>query len=299
MVQSYRPAAMRGLSFEPFSDRYLDAAAELLAARHARQRGARPLLSARFENPSEARAEVEALWQVDDTPGVVAIADGRVVGYLIGVRRSDEVWGPNVWIEAAGHAVEEAEVGRDLYGAVAGEWVEAGRTRHYAMLPASDEPLVEAWFRLGFGQQHALGIRAPEDGAGASPPAVIVRDAEESDVDALVGLAPALAEHQLGSPVFSGRPPSDTDEEIRAEIVKDLADSSIGNLVAEVDGAVVGNFVVVPVEHSAMHVSLARPDGAAFLAWAATLPATRGSGTGLALADAGFVHAGCASGLPL
>nr|MBA2359626.1 hypothetical protein [Actinomycetota bacterium] len=42
----------------------------------------------------------------------------------------------------AGHAVEEPEDARDLYGAAAGRWVEEGRVRHYAIVPATDDALL-------------------------------------------------------------------------------------------------------------------------------------------------------------
>src|SRR5919201_442769 len=61
--------------------------------------------------------------------------------------------------EDAGHAVAEAEDVRDLYAAAAGRWVEEGRTRHYALVPDTDSALLDAWFRLGFGQQQAHGSR--------------------------------------------------------------------------------------------------------------------------------------------
>ena len=45
-------------------------------------------------------------------------------------------------------------------------WVEEGRTSHYAIVPAGDAALIDAWFRLGFGQQHVHAIReAPDDAA--------------------------------------------------------------------------------------------------------------------------------------
>ena len=48
---------------------------------------------------------------------------------------------------------------------------------------------------------------------------------------------------------------------------------------------------MVPVERSSMHVGLARPERAAFLGFAATLPEARGSGAGLALTNAGLAWA--------
>ena len=272
---------MSSLEIAPFSGEHLDAAAELLAARHRRHRQAEPLLPERFEQPGAARDEIEALWQSDGAAGSVASRAGRVVGYLVGTRRDDAVWGPNVWIEAAGHAVEEAETARDLYAAAAGGWVREGRTRHYVLLPATEAALIDAWFRLCFGQQHAHGIREVPAAREESPPDVVVGSAEERDIDDLVRLAPILGEHQALSPVFSGLAPSETEEELRAEIGEDLADPSVGTLVAEVRDRVVGNFVVVPVEASSAHTGLARPEQAAHLGWAATLPDVRGAGVAL------------------
>jgi ribosomal protein S18 acetylase RimI-like enzyme len=287
MPQSYRAPPMPDLELLPFADEHLEDAAALLAERHARHRRAEPLLPQRFEDPREARDEIQAARTSDEASGAVAVRGGRLIGFVLGVRKSDEVWGANVWVDPAGHAVEQAEDVRDLYAAAAARWVEEGRTRHYVEAPAPDRELVDAWFRLGFGQQHARAIRElPE----VTHPVEGVREAEEQDVDALVALAPLLGEHQALSPVFAGRP-RPGEAEMRQEVLEDLASPQIGTLVAEVDGRIVGNVVVVPIEMSAMHTGLARPDGASFLAWAATLPDVRGTGAGLALTDAAFAWA--------
>ena len=49
--------------------------------------------------------------------------------------------------------------------------------------------------------------------------------------------------------------------------------------------------MIVPVQRSSMHIGLARPERAAFLTFAATLPEARGSGAGLALTNAGLAWA--------
>ena len=262
----------------PFGEDHLDEAARLLAARHARQRETEPLL------PSEIdfRAEVEALWAKDGTFG--AATDG---GFLLGTRLADDVWGDNVWVELAGHAVRDAEIVRDLYAFAAARWVDEGRRRHYVYMPATDEPLVSAWFRLGFGAQHAFGIRELAADDPVPPPGVVAREARIDDVDAMVEIGPELGRHQAQSPVFSPVPEDDPDE-LRAEIRGDLSNPQIGNLIAEIDRRVVGNFVVVPVEMSGAHVGLARPPGLAHLGYAAVLPDARGSGAGLALTAASF-----------
>jgi ribosomal protein S18 acetylase RimI-like enzyme len=272
----------------PFSEELVGAAGELLAARHRAQRAVEPLLPVAYEDAAAATAEIEALAAADDASGAVALRDGRVVGYLLGAPRTDDVWGPNVWVELAGHAVEEAEDLRDLYATAAGRWLEEERPRHYAVVPESDYALVEAWFRLSFGQQHAFGIReVPE--AVTWPEGV--RRAEPGDVDALVALTPVLGDHQARAPVFSrGHPPSDPDV-LRAEILADLGKEEIAELVALRHGEIVGAMESVPVEQSGTHTGLARPPGAVLLAWAATLPGVRGSGAGRALTEATFAWA--------
>jgi ribosomal protein S18 acetylase RimI-like enzyme len=274
------------LEIRPFDDEHLDAAGELLAARHRRHRAAEPLLPPRFEDPAAARAEVEAAWRKDGAAGAIAFRGGNPVGYLVGSPGKDEWWGPNEWIEVAGHAVEEPEVVRDLYAAAAARWLEEDRERHYAVVPAADTALVDAWFRLSFGQQQAHGIREVR----AEPWPEGVRRAEPRDLDALVELAPLLQEHQNLSPVFAFRPPWDPDW-LRAEIEKDIGSEEFGQFVAEVDGRIVGNFEVAAAEVSNMHTSLGRPERACYLSFAVILPEARGSGAGVALTNACFAWA--------
>jgi GNAT superfamily N-acetyltransferase len=271
----------------PFSEDFVEAAGDLLAARHRAHREAEPMLPARYEDPAAAAAEVEALVRREGASGVVALRDGRAVGFLLGAPRPDPVWGANVWVELAGHAAEDPEDVRDLYGVAAATWFEAGSTDHYTLVPASDAELLRAWSRLGFGQQQAYGIRDVPvvpwpDGA---------RRAESRDVDALLELTPVLAAHQAKSPVFAaGRPPGQS-EELRAEIIEDLANDDVGDFVAEQDGVVVAALQAVAIELSGTHIGLARPDGGALIGWAAARPEARGSGTGLALTQAAFAWA--------
>jgi GNAT superfamily N-acetyltransferase len=274
---------MPGLEVQPFSEEHLDAAGELLAARHRRHREAEPLLT----EPADYRAEVEALLGGEKASGVVGLRDGRIAGYVLGISKDDGPWGPNVWVDPAGHAVEQAEDLRDLYAAAAADWVEQGRTRHYALAPASDAPLLEAWYRLSFGQQQALGIREVPDAAMPDN----VRIAEERDIEPLVELGPLLSDHQGGSPVFSAWRALETEEELRQEVIDDLANPELGLLVAELDGRIVGGFELAPTTLSPTHAGLARVDGAVLLAWAVTRPEVRGSGAGAALTQASFAWA--------
>jgi ribosomal protein S18 acetylase RimI-like enzyme len=110
-----------------------------------------------------------------------------------------------------------------------------------------------------------------------------VRQARPDDVDALVALAPVLADHQALAPVFGpGRTGWDEDD-LRQKIIEDLAAANV--LVAERNSALAGS-----VYMQARDADLHRPRSA-FLAWAGVVPEARGSGLGVALTQAGFAWA--------
>jgi ribosomal protein S18 acetylase RimI-like enzyme len=275
---------MPELEIQPFSEEHLEAAAGLLEQRHARHVEAEPLLA----KENDFRAEIRALLDAEGSSGVAAIRDNRVAGYMLGIPKNEAMWGAsNVWVDYAGHAAEEPELVRDLYAAAAANWHEAGRDRHYALVPATDPELVDAWFRLSFGAQHAAGIQETPERTDGAPPGVVVRRATADDVDAVVRLDFELPRHQEHSPVF-GPGPTWTEEESREEFLADVDDAKQGILVAEVDGQIVSLLIMVPIEKSSQHKGLAQVENAAFLGFAATLPEARGSGAGLALTNAGL-----------
>ena len=123
--------------------------------------------------------------------------------------------------------------------------------------------MLRAWCRLGFGEQQAHGVRSPGPSGWVAPAGLVVRGATRADVPALARLDLELPAHQGRSPVC----------------------------VAERDGTVVGSAVGCPVTRSGAHAGLARPDGAALLAFAAVQPAARGMGVGRVLAESAVAWA--------
>jgi GNAT superfamily N-acetyltransferase len=273
------------LELRPFTEEHLDEAGGLLAARHRAHRAAEPLLSERFEDAGVARREVASLW-AEEATGAVALDAGRTVGFLLGTRKNDGVWGPNVWVESAGYAADEPELVRDLYAVAAQRWVDEGRTRHYALVPALGDQ-VDPWFRLGFGAQQAHGVK--EVGGGDWPPGT--RRAEPGDIDALLELVPLISEHHVRAPTFSGLDWDEDPDELRAMVLAEIAKPDLGELVYERDGRLVAHFELVPAVQASMHRGLDQPEGAAVLGFAASLPEVRGSGAGLALTEAAFAWA--------
>lgn len=277
---------MSRLEIVQFAESHLEEAGRLLAERHRRHRESEPLLAARFEDPDEAANEIAAAWRRAGASGAAALRDGVLVGYLIGAPRDTEIWGDNVWVEAAGHAAEEPEEARDLYASAASTWVESGATRHYVLVPTTDSQLVDAWYRLGFGQQQAHGVReVPASIEPRTPEGFEIRAPREEDVEALIAVDAALPAHQRCSPVFSGVPfPSD--DEIRSEWHSTLAGNDETVLIGLDKGRPVAVWSHSPARSSVHYHGLMEPERAAYLAFASTLPEARGLGIGVALTDA-------------
>ncbi|WP_212822231.1 GNAT family N-acetyltransferase [Polymorphospora rubra] len=273
------------LEVRPFEAADLAACGVLLAGRHRRHRVAQPLLSPRFEDVDAAVAELTAAYGTENASGAVAFRAGVPVGFLLGAPKTSPLWGPNIWVEAAGQAVTDAEVMRDLYGVAATRWVDEGRTAHFVIVPSHDEELVGAWFRLGFGQQHAHAIRPAEKVAAPSASGVSARRAVRADIPELARLDLELPLHQGLAPTFSaGR--VGTVEESLADWEDDIDNPEYATFVVERDGKVVGSAIGCALEKSSSHLSLALPDNAGFLAYAAVYAHARGAGAGRALGEA-------------
>jgi GNAT superfamily N-acetyltransferase len=286
---------MSRLEVRPIEPEHVAEAGALLAARHRDHRSMRPLLSPAYQEVDAAAAELGAAMQQEHASGAVALQGGKMIGFLVGGSRATERWGRNAWVEAAGQATTEAETIRDLYALAAARWVEEDRTAHYVLVPATDAGLVDAWFRLGFGQQQVHGLRdVPVETSAAvgdrtdhldRDGMVLVRRAVRADIPALAELDLELPGHHRRSPTFANPAPR-TIEDGLAEWSVDIDDSTMGSFVAERDGVVIGSAIGCNVEVSSAHVGLARPDQAGLLAFAAVRPQARGLGAGRALGQA-------------
>ncbi|MGW0432337.1 N-acetyltransferase family protein [Micromonospora sp. NPDC003197] len=280
---------MSRVEVRPFEAADLAACGTLLAERHRRHRIAEPLLSPRFEDVDVAVAELTTAFETAEASGAVAFRAGELVGFVLGAPKSSPLWGPNIWVEAAGQATIDAEVMRDLYAFAAARWVDEGRTAHYVMVPAYDVELVHAWFRLGFGQQHAHAIRPASRPVSSSATTrasrLSVRRAIRADIPALAQLDLELPMHQGLSPTFSSGRIGTVEENLTAW-AEDFDDDGYATFVVEHDGKVVGSAIGCALEKSSTHLGPARPDNAGFLGFAAVFPQARGAGAGRALGEA-------------
>jgi GNAT superfamily N-acetyltransferase len=265
------------LELVPFSEDHLDGASRLLADVHARHRDVEPLLPGEVDYQAQVAGELTR----EDASGVAALREGRLVGYLLGApATNDNRGGRRILSGLAGHATAEPELARDLFAAAAERWHDEGHTRFAVVAPAHDAALVDAWFRVGFGLQFAYAVRESE----AVPPvdaAVTIRPGARADLAHFARLDRELWVHQVRSPSFSGQN-VDPVEAFEAEWAEDTFDTpdTLWPFVAERDGKVVGELLLYRRPTGDLRVPEANVD----LSQAATDPAVRGSGVGLALA---------------
>lgn len=250
---------MPPLEIHPYSESFREDVARLLAARHARERAAEPLLPAIGDFAPHIPAG----------EGAVATRGGEAVAYLIGSVRADRAE-----VGMAGVAASEPEAVRDLYAHLARAWP----PRHQALVPASEAALVDAFFRLAHGLQFVLAVRETEPAAPVDFGGTI-RQGTPDDLKAVAEFDRILWTLQADSPSFSGLDPAG--EDFEAEWTGLWEDPLFPlHVVAEREGTVIGHALLYRRPAGDLRV----PEGNVDLAHAATCAHVRGSGVGLALA---------------
>lgn len=294
----------------PFRRDHLEEAANLLALRHRQDYAREPMLPERFTRVEEARAALEFTWNKPGASGVVALNAGQVIGYMIGVPRIDMTWGRSAWVFLPGHAIDpawDAELYRDLYAALSPEWVARGCLAHYALIPASDQSALDAWFALSFGKEHAHGLRetAPITAFDLpADPSLEIRLGALDDVDASLELDMVIPRHQSRAPVyapywFGEYTPFADKEAWRQESRQILEEEGVRFWLALRAGRIVGFQLFMPIfPHYERVDMMMAPDQSSFLGVAATREEEQGRGVGRLLTarglatchDEGYTH---------
>lgn len=288
------------LSVVPFTSDHLDAAAALLAARHARDRARQPALAARFTEPAAARTALDDVMAEAGSEGVAALCGTELVGYLIGATVFSEpretfagFMPPRATdVASAGHAVavdRDALVYPPLYAALATRWLARGIAAHNLDVPATPEQTA-TWADLGFGRFIELGVRetaAPVDLPASHGNGVVVRRAESGDADAIHDLVTELWQSFADAPIFIPYLPETTATR-RQFVTEYLADARCPIWLAWQGGRLVGMQLFVEPDSPHYHIGpLQAVERSVYLFLACTRAEARSQGIGAAL----FAHA--------
>ena len=158
------------LEIRPLEPADWPTAGRLLAARHAHSRRSEPELPEQYEQPDQAEALLASLLAQPNAKGVIACWDGRPAGFMAGYTFTVSPFSMNAkyvrsraaWLPYEGYALDDADDGelyREMYAALASQWIKSGHFSHYVETPALDVTVADAFHSLGFGRQTTVALR--------------------------------------------------------------------------------------------------------------------------------------------
>ena len=206
---------MRRVPVRDFTAADVDAAAALLARRHAADRIRLPELGQRLESVEACADEIRRLAANPRADGVVAeSADGSVAAFLFGEKMmlppgaypSMFIYPHSISMPVEGHAVAEgADViafYRAMYAVLAARWVKQGFFVHQVNITPADADVQEAWVALGFGRTTTAAVRHTGPVEGAAPARVEIHQASVEDLGVVNALSDTLFGFHSESPIF-------------------------------------------------------------------------------------------------
>lgn len=279
---------MGRLELHDFAKTDVTAAAELLAARHARAREAFPFLGSEWE---EAGAWHETLAELMETSrGAAAVQSGQLVGFMLarkdlpdqrslGARYGDPRAG---FVPVEGHAVspesDAQAVYTELYAAISEDWVRGGFFSHGIHVLADDTAAQHALVNAGFGRKFVAGVR--DLGPVRSPgPPLEVRAATPADEADVHRFERELDYYHSRPPMFM---PVDAETEIGALRLQEslFENPNAAIFLAYQDGRAVGMTSMMPPDFITPSL---RFDGLSYLYQGIVGEEARGGGVGEAL----------------
>jgi ribosomal protein S18 acetylase RimI-like enzyme len=180
------------------------------------------------------------------------------------------IWGDCVFLQAQ---TDDAEAVRSAYTELSPSWP----LLHFAVSGPAPEQL-DPWYRLGFAQMHAYGMRASSN-ERFDAPGVTLRRGGLDDLETAIRIDLLIEEAQAETPSYTSF--RHDAERHREDWIETLEDDEVTYVVAERDGVAVGHVTLYP---DPTH------DDALHLASTAVVPEERGSGVGRALTAFALNH---------
>jgi ribosomal protein S18 acetylase RimI-like enzyme len=191
------------LKITPFKEDHLEDAAALVSRRYQLLCVQEPLLPHRYTQVSNLLPLLQNILRAD-RPGVAAIRDGKLVGFLTGwqmpsFRGKRSTYSPE-WANAA-DLDDSKRIYEEMYSHLAAIWVEDRYIAHYISLFPNDVNALRAWHWMGFGMISVDAICGldPIQGYDVN---VSIRRAELQDLEQVMELHEALRKYMKGAPIF-------------------------------------------------------------------------------------------------
>lgn len=216
----------------PLKEEHVQDAAVLLTKQHLANRQREPALPSidyvvarmaefRAERGRPAYDETAGLLPFPTSPrpgqpAVAAFKDGQLVGYL----KTSELENNRAYTGMQNLAVDPVDgdqIYREMYAAVAQQWLDQRYSVHFVKVFASDKQAIETWFSLGFGQVSTQVFRDTnyihENAAG-----IEVVPARAEHIELLVQLQAEHRRYESETPIFIPAPAeSATSDRVEAQ----------------------------------------------------------------------------------
>ena len=269
---------MTKTTITPLTEDHLADAAHIVSRRYGALRETAPCLPARYGETEVLMPMLVEL--LNAGPGVAAVVEGKLVGFLAGFpipgfRGLPAVispeYGNGVWLESG----DPGYIWDAMYTALAPHWVADGRTVHLVVSFADDATGIETWHMLGFGKAGADAVRGLDPVVSPAND-IEIRRAGAEDVEAYRRLEMNLTDHLGATPTYLAGHEPDT----LSECLDLLENPGYAAWLASRGGQVIGYLLQGPVGGNAR---ILRDAGTSSITGAYTDPAARGTGVATAL----------------
>ncbi len=265
-----------------FDNKYIDAATELL------QRNQNRALKAFGEKAELSIAECKSIigdeLEKQTSSAIILLEGDKLIAYAIAVIKEDQDWGNSGWVNMGGWSIDEdyAHYAPDIYQHIAREWIRKKLYDHYFLVFDEDKRLLDLFFELGFGKEHARGILdfSCTEIIDPEKSQYIYRKAKKEDQSQITGFSRIIAGYQAGSPCFAGAPENyllslDSGFSTLTE------DKNLDLYVAEDNGKLIGYQAYYKEENSYLFI----PPNSVELAVSGIVEEYRGKGAGKGLTE--------------
>jgi len=193
---------MMNLEIVPFGEKHLEDAATLACSRYNELRREIPLLPSRYAEISTLLPLLHKI--VKGGPGVAALHQGRLVGFLTGWLMPSFRGRPAVLSPEWGNAVDTENSRRiceEMYTHISASWVADGYLTHLIGKLPNDFDGIDVWHWLGFGMIAVDALRGlnPAEGSTAR---IDIRRGGPEDTNEAMALIDALKLHSASAPTF-------------------------------------------------------------------------------------------------
>lgn len=275
------------MQITPFQAEFIPEAADLFVNNFKQLRQQIPILPDSMENHD--RIIERFAYLPDDYPGVAALENGKLIGYLraflVDGFRSTHRKGAYcpVWAHGAKEDARSA-IYRALYRAAAEQWTAAGCRVHAISLLAHDHAAEKIWFWNGFGLGMVDGIRSLDAVQGVPSSTFSVRQATLQDVDALLQIEDEHWRHYAQPPIFMA-----SDGRRDADSFRKLLTTGHNSIwLAHRDSTIMSYLQFEESGHGATEIVVA--DTTIAITGAYTRPAYRGQGAAKSILNTALHH---------